>query len=79
MNWLLIALGTVGVLVLLLLARGMYLIGTGSEAEMEARREMSGSVSNSGWMTLDALRSGDLPVVSTVEEKLGLNDEDEEE
>jgi len=76
--WLIAVLVVVGIIALLL-ARGMYLIGTDSDAEIEARQKMSGDVSNSGWMLLDKLRHGDLPLVSWIEEKLGLNDGDDDE
>jgi len=76
--WLIAVLVVVGIFALLL-ARGMYLIGSGSDAELEARQRMSGSTSRTGWATLDSLRDGDVPVVSWLEEKLGLNDGDDDE
>jgi len=76
--WLIAVLVVVGIFALLL-ARGMYLIGSGSDAELEARQKMSGDVSRTGWATLDSLRNGDVPVVTWLEEKLGLNDGDDDE
>lgn len=63
----LIGVGVVGSIALLV-ARGVYLIGTGSAAEMEARSMTStNAVTSSGWMTLDWLREGYVPGVSELE------------
>lgn len=79
MNWLVVAVIVAIATLALLLARGMYLIGTGSEAELEARDRMDGTTATTGWMTLDRLRTGDVPIVSTIEEKLGINEEEEDD
>jgi hypothetical protein len=78
MDLLLYAAAGVGLLVALLAARGAWLIGQGSEAEMQAR-EMSGTstTATTGWSLLDGLQSGNIPVISTIEQWLGWADEDE--
>jgi len=55
----------------LLVARGMYLIGSGSEAEFEARQQLNGVVGSSGWALLDGLRNAELPTVDRALELLG--------
>ena len=74
--WLLVAI--VVLLVALLVARGMWVIGSGSAAEHDARDRLDGTVGETGWNTLDFLRTVEhLPGVSWVEEKLGRGDDDE--
>jgi uncharacterized membrane protein YagU involved in acid resistance len=63
-----------------LLARGMYLIGQGSEVEMEVRSKATDSnIVNSGWMILDWLRNWDSPTLQYIESKLGIDQEDGED
>jgi len=72
---LLYAIGGVVLVIALLVARGAWLIGQGTEAEMEARDRTNGGVSGTGWAFLDALQSGNIPVVSWIETKLGWADD----
>lgn len=58
------------------LARGVYVIGQGSDAELQARSASTGStVMGSGWMLLDSLRSMQLPALSGLESRLGIDSE----
>lgn len=60
-------LSVVGIIALFV-ARGVYLIGTGGEAEMQARSMGTGNeVTSAGWVTLDSLRDGYVPGVSEIE------------
>lgn len=77
MNWLLVAGAAVLLALALLVARGMYVIGSGSEAELEARKRMDGRTARTGWNALWLLRTGRLPIVSTIEEKLGWTPDEE--
>lgn len=77
MNWLLLAVGMMLLALALLVARGAYLIGNGTEAELEARKRMDSHTSRTGWNLLWRLRNGRVPIVSAIEEKLGWNREDE--
>jgi hypothetical protein len=70
MDVVVLSLGAVGLVFALLLARGMFLIGRGTDAEEQARVLSSGRVSSTGWMTLDALRDANIPVVVLLEQKL---------
>lgn len=63
----------IGVVLLLLVARGVYLLGRGTETEQAARDELDGEVAANGWLVLDWLQEGDIPLVSTLEERLGIN------
>lgn len=64
----------------LLVARGMWLLGRGSEAEQAAREKTGGSaVASSGWTMLDGLQHGEVPIVSDIEERLGINQDEEDE
>lgn len=65
-----VILGVVGLVFVLLLARGAYLLGRGTDAEHRARELSSGRVSSTGWMTLDSLQDANLPVVTSLEAKL---------
>lgn len=59
---------TIGVLV----ARGMWLIGQGTDAEFEARsRSTDIPFGGTGFALLDSLRTGDLPIISRIEKLLG--------
>jgi len=78
MDLLLYAVGAVVLIVALLAARGAYLIGQGSDAELEAREKTSGTVGTTGWSLLDALQSGNIPVVSWIERKIGWADDEED-
>lgn len=69
----------IGVVLLLLVARGVYLIGRGTETEQTAREELDGEVTTNGWLLLDWLQEGEIPLVSWIEERLGINQEDTEE
>jgi hypothetical protein len=76
-NWWLVV-GVVAVVFALLVARGMWVIGTGSDAEHDARDRLDGTVGESGWNTLDWLRTAEhLPGVSWLEEKLDRGDDDD--
>lgn len=56
------------------IARGMYLIGQGSDAELAARSKATDSrVVDSGWFLLDWLRDWDSPTLEYIEDKLGIN------
>jgi len=60
--------------ILILLARGMMLIGSGSAAEHTARLSTQQSdVANAGWLTLDMLRTSTHPVLTRLDELLGRN------
>lgn len=62
----------------LLVARGMYLIGQGGEAELQAREKAADSaVVDSGWFVLDWLREVELPTLEWLEKKLGINQDDD--
>lgn len=77
MDIILYAVGGVVLIIALLAARGAYLIGQGSDAELQAREMASGSTTaTTGWSLLDALQSGNIPVVSWIEHKLGWADGD---
>lgn len=69
----------IGVVLLLLVARGVYLIGRGTETDQAAREELDGEVAANGWLLLDWLQEGEIPLVSTLEDWLGINQEDTEE
>lgn len=70
--------GAIVLAFLLLVARGVYVIGRGRDVEYKAReKSSSGSVGGTGFQLLDLLRYGDLPLVSTIEEWLGRDDSDE--
>lgn len=74
MNWMLIGVGIVGLAVALLVARGVYLIGRGTEAEHQARMTSAQSMTvSTGWALLDMLRTGNVPLVGWIEERLGWN------
>ena len=77
MNWLLLAVGVLLIALALLVARGAYLIGNGTDAELEARKRMDNHTARTGWNFLWRLRNGRVPIVSTIEEKLGWKREDE--
>lgn len=63
----------------LLVARGMMLIGQGGAAEQQARSKAADSaVVDSGWFLLDWLRTAELPTIAYFEEKLGINQDDDE-
>ena len=69
-----IVLLAIGLLLALAIARGMYLIGSGSEAEHQARSTSVGNdVLGSGWMILDSLRSSSHPAILYIESKLGID------
>lgn len=58
MDLIMAVVGGVVVLILLLAARGAYLIGQGTDAEFEARSKSSGSsVLSTGWAALDTART----------------------
>lgn len=65
--------GGIGVLVVaLLVARGMYLIGSGTDAEYQARAkaaDVPGAAT--GFALLDWLRTADLPFLKRIERRLG--------
>lgn len=62
---------------LLLLARGMFLVGTGSDAELQAREMTSGNaIGDSGWGVLEWLRTTNFAPVVYLEYRLGLRDFD---
>lgn len=64
----------IGLLFALAIARGMYLIGSGCEAEHQARSTSVGNdVLGSGWMILDSLRSSSHPAILFIESKLGID------
>lgn len=66
-------------IIALLAARGAWLIGQGTEAELQAREKTStNTAAVTGWSLLDALQAGDIPVVSWIERKLGLADEEDD-
>lgn len=69
----------IGVVLLLLIARGVYLIGRGTEPEQAAREELDGEVGANGWLLLDWLQEGEIPLVSTLEEWLGINQDETED
>ncbi len=79
MDLVLYGIGAAVLIIALLVARGMWLIGQGTDAEMQAREKTSGTVGTTGWSFLDALQSGNLPIVSWLESKLGLADDDNTE
>jgi len=79
MNWLLVAGAAVLLALALLVARGVYLIGSGSEAELEARQRMDSHTARNGWNILWRLRTGRLPIVSTIEHTLGWNRDEEDD
>lgn len=62
----------------LLVARGMWLLGRESDAEQQARAMSDSHVSRIGWNLLDRLQTADLPLVSSLEERLGINHDDED-
>lgn len=62
-----------GVVLALLLARGMYLIGTGHGAEHQARsKAVDSTVMSTGFALLDGLRNFDHPLIVKAEQILGL-------
>lgn len=66
------------VALLLLLARGAYLIGSGSKAEQRVRMQAHGSQTlRAGFQLLDGLRNAEIPIVSALERRLGLDDEND--
>lgn len=70
---LILAAGIVAVLALLV-ARGMYLIGQGSDTELDARTKMSqDTLGSTGWSFLDMLRTTDFGPVVWLEDRLGLD------
>lgn len=69
----------VGLIVAALLARGMYLIGSRSNAELEARSLSTGNnVLSTGWVILDGLRTTSHPAIRFIESKLGMEDDTDE-
>lgn len=75
----LVALVSVALLAILV-ARGLYIIGRGSEAEMNARAMSADStVATSGWGVLDSLRQRPMPRVAALEAWLGINQDDDQE
>lgn len=57
---------------LILLARGMMLIGIGSDAEHTARlRTQKSDIANAGWLTLDMLRTSDNALLTRLDQLLG--------
>jgi rRNA maturation endonuclease Nob1 len=64
--------GAIALLLALLVARGAYLLGRGTDAEYDARDKLSGSATaTTGFTLLDVLRFGKLPIVSKIEERVG--------
>jgi hypothetical protein len=61
----------------LLVARGMWLLGQGTDVEQQARARAGGDVTRAGWSLLDMAREADLPFVSAIEDRLGINQDDE--
>jgi hypothetical protein len=61
------------IILALLVARGVYLIGSGREVEHQARSmSVRSGVLASGWMALDALRNFDHPALLKIEELFGV-------
>lgn len=82
MSTLLYIVGGIALILALLVARGMYLLGRDTEVEQAARARSSGGVSSSGWLLLDRLQTGNVPIVSSIEARLGWDrdgDEDDQE
>lgn len=83
MNTLLIVGGGIVLVIALLVARGVYLIGRGSDAEMAAREQsaeqLPDTLSSNGWLFIDWLQEGEIPLVSYLENRLGINQTDEED
>lgn len=76
MNWWLLF-GIALMIFALLLARGMWVIGSGSSAETAARERMDSGTATAGWSFLDWLREAELPGVTWLESKLDGGDGDD--
>lgn len=72
-TWMLVG-GGIALVLALLVARGMYVIGSGSDAEFEARNRVNpAGIGSQGFHLLDRLRNGPVPLVSWIENKLGID------
>lgn len=65
---------------LLLLARGMFLVGSGSDAELKAQEmTTNNAIGQTGWTALEWLRTTNFAPVVYLEYKLGLHDDETED